>query len=370
MSPSAALDEQVFSEIKRLCLSGLDDLTLLREVATRLQRAVPFEAYCANTMDPISGLIMRSTSEGMGGMKVARFYLEHHYLDKADVNEYRWLARSRRPVALLSEATADRIQSSVRYREVLGPLGLMYEARSVSTMGGELWGGIDLAREHRSPDFSAREVTLLRRIAPHLGAALRAAALRSQASVEADGGDGALGVLMLDNRGRVLHHTTGAERFLADLGGDLGPGWQEGNGLPRAAWAVIGALRRALKSETERDRASVPRVCVRARSGRWLTLQATMSESHLGGSSEIVLVVESAGPKEMAWLNTAAYGLSSREREIVDLIVRGLPSKQIAASLYVTEDTVQKHLSNIFEKVGVRSRLALVKRLYLNTIFP
>ena len=137
-----------------------------------------------------------------------------------------------------------------------------------------------------------------------------------------------------------------------------------------AVWAVIGALRRALKSETERDRASVPRVCIRARSGRWLTLQASMSESHLGSQGEIVLIIESAGPKEMAWLNTAAYGLSSREREIVDLIVRGLPSKQIAASLYVTEDTVQKHLSNIFEKGGVWSRLALVKRLYLNSIFP
>jgi hypothetical protein len=76
------------------------------------------------------------------------------------------MARSRRPVSLLSEATGDRIQSSVRYREVIGPLGLMYEARSVSTMGGELWGAIDLAREHGRPDFSAREVTLLRRIAP------------------------------------------------------------------------------------------------------------------------------------------------------------------------------------------------------------
>ena len=137
-----------------------------------------------------------------------------------------------------------------------------------------------------------------------------------------------------------------------------------------AVRAVIGVLRRALKSETERDRASVPRVCIRARSGRWLTLQASMSESHLCSQGEIVLIIEAAGPKEMAWLNTAAYGLSSRELEIVDLIVRGLPSKQIAACLYVTEDTVQKHLSNIFEKVGVRSRLALVKRLYLNTIFP
>ena len=368
MSPSAALDERVFSEIKRLCFSGLDDLTLLREVARRLQRAVPFEAYCASTVDPLSGLITRSTAEGMGGMKAARFYLEHLYLDEGDVNEYRWMARSRRPVSLLSEATGDRIQSSVRYREVIGPLGLMYEARSVSTMGGELWGAIDLAREHGRPDFSAREVTLLRRIAPHLGAGLKAAVLRSQASAETNS-DGALGVLILDNRGRVLYHTPGAERCLADLG-DLGPGWQEGDGLPMAVWAVMGALRRALKSETERDRASVPRVCIRARSGQWLTLQASMSESHLGSQGEIVLIIEAAGPKQMAWLNTAAYGLSSREREIVDLIVRGLPSKQIAASLYVTEDTVQKHLSNIFEKVGVRSRLALVKRLYLNTIFP
>jgi DNA-binding CsgD family transcriptional regulator len=304
----------------------------------------------------------------MGGMKAARFYLEHIYLDEGDVNEYRWLARSRHPVALLSEATGDSIQSSVRYREVIGPLGLMYEARSVSTMGGDLWGAMDLAREHGRPDFSAREVTLLRRIAPHLGAGLKAAVLRSQASAEANS-DRALGVLMLDSRGRVLHHTTGAERLLADLG-SLGPGWQEGDGLPAAVWAVIGALRRALKAETERDRESVPRVCVRARSGRWLTLQASLSESHLGSQGEIVLIIEPAGPKEMAWLNTAAYGLSPREREIVDLIVRGLPSKQIAASLYVTEDTVQKHLSKIFEKVGVRSRLALVKRLYLNTIFP
>ena len=96
MSPSAALDERVFSEIKRLCFSGLDDMTLLREVATRLQHAVPFEAYCASTMDPTSGLITRSTAEGMGGMKAARFYLEHLYLDEGDVNEYRWMARSRR----------------------------------------------------------------------------------------------------------------------------------------------------------------------------------------------------------------------------------------------------------------------------------
>ncbi len=50
--------------------------------------------------------------------------------------------------------------------------------------------------------------------------------------------------------------------------------------------------------------------------------------------------------------------------------MRGASTRQISQALYVTEDTIQKHLQNVFEKVGVRTRQALVKRLYLNTIFP
>ena len=138
-----------------------------------------------------------------------------------------------------------------------------------------------------------------------------------------------------------------------------------------AIWAVVGALRQALKPLSKRDRASVPRVCVRARSGRWLTLHASIGESqHLSSPGETVIVIEPAGFKEMAWLHTAAYGLSPREEEVVGFVVRGASTRQISQALYVTEDTVQKHLQNVFEKVGVRSRRALVKRLYLNTIFP
>jgi DNA-binding CsgD family transcriptional regulator len=219
------------------------------------------------------------------------------------------------------------------------------------------------------PDFSPREVALMRRIAPHVGAGLKAAALRSQASPE-DNGDGAPGVLVLDWRGWVLHYTGAAERWLRDLG-DLGPGWREGDGLPAAVWSAVGALRRALKPQAEPDRASVPRVSVRARSGWWLTLHASMSESRpLGSTGEMVIVIEPAGLKEMAWLHTATYGLSPREEEVVEFVVRGASTRQISQALYVTEDTLQKHLQNVFEKVGVRSRRALVKRLYLNTIFP
>jgi len=70
----------------------------------------------------------------------------------------------------------------------------------------------------------------------------------------------------------------------------------------------------------------------------------------------------------VAWLRTSAYGLSDREREVVDLVVRGLSTKEISKTLFVSEYTLQDHLSNVFDKVGARGRRALVKRLYLDSL--
>ena len=84
----------------------------------------------------------------------------------------------------------------------------------------------------------------------------------------------------------------------------------------------------------------------------------------------MVIVIEPSGPREVTWLRATAYGLSPRERNVVDLIVRGASTKQISQALYISEYTVQDHLSNIFDKISVRDRRALVKRLYLDAILP
>jgi DNA-binding NarL/FixJ family response regulator len=137
-----------------------------------------------------------------------------------------------------------------------------------------------------------------------------------------------------------------------------------------SVWTVVSALKRALRPETERDRVSVPRVCVRSRSGYWLTLQASLSEPRTNGNSDTVIVIEPPGPKEMLWLNKASYGLTSRERAVVDLVVRGFSTREISATLYISEYTVQEHLCSAFDKVGVRGRQSLVKRLFFDNIYP
>lgn len=86
---------------------------------------------------------------------------------------------------------------------------------------------------------------------------------------------------------------------------------------------MLGALKSALKPETDRDLNSSPYLRIRARSARWLTLQASRTEPTHTRPAESIVIIAPAGPKEVLRLTALGYGLSPREQEVVDLAVRG-----------------------------------------------
>jgi DNA-binding NarL/FixJ family response regulator len=49
-------------------------------------------------------------------------------------------------------------------------------------------------------------------------------------------------------------------------------------------------------------------------------------------------------------------GLTRREAEILELVSKGYSNAQLATMLWVTEQTVKFHLSNIYRKLGVANR--------------
>jgi DNA-binding NarL/FixJ family response regulator len=53
------------------------------------------------------------------------------------------------------------------------------------------------------------------------------------------------------------------------------------------------------------------------------------------------------------------YGLTPRELEVVGAIVEGCSNRDIAKQFNLSEETVKRHLSNIFDKTGVSTRLEL-----------
>jgi NarL family two-component system response regulator LiaR len=57
-----------------------------------------------------------------------------------------------------------------------------------------------------------------------------------------------------------------------------------------------------------------------------------------------------------------AGALTERELEMVVLAARGLSNRLIAQELHLSEATVKRHLANIYEKVGVRTRNEAVRK--------
>ena len=56
-------------------------------------------------------------------------------------------------------------------------------------------------------------------------------------------------------------------------------------------------------------------------------------------------------------------GLTRGERRVAELVAAGLSNKQVAGQLYLSDRTVEAHLSRVYAKLGVASRAQLARRL-------
>jgi DNA-binding NarL/FixJ family response regulator len=65
-------------------------------------------------------------------------------------------------------------------------------------------------------------------------------------------------------------------------------------------------------------------------------------------------------PDSLAGIKDEYDGLTERELEILALVGKGLTNKEIGQRIYISDRTVQAHLSNIFSKLGVGSRTEAV----------
>ena len=62
----------------------------------------------------------------------------------------------------------------------------------------------------------------------------------------------------------------------------------------------------------------------------------------------------------------ALYGLTTRELEVLSLIIKGNKDEHIVEDLFISPATLKKHLSNIYHKVGVNDRSGLFRKYIEN----
>lgn len=54
--------------------------------------------------------------------------------------------------------------------------------------------------------------------------------------------------------------------------------------------------------------------------------------------------------------------LTERERQVLSMACDGAPAREIGAELFISERTVESHISNGYRKLGIHSRIELVRR--------
>jgi len=68
-------------------------------------------------------------------------------------------------------------------------------------------------------------------------------------------------------------------------------------------------------------------------------------------------------PEQLPDVTPTGVGLTRREREITERISQGMTNKEIADALFISTETVKRHVYNIYNKAGVRNRVQLVRTL-------
>ncbi|WP_177001288.1 helix-turn-helix transcriptional regulator [Streptomyces sp. cf386] len=332
--------------VARLTGARLDLPTFLDEASALLARALPHDAACWHTMDPATlietGFHLEDMPSAPDAEVAALVYLPD------DFNSFVTLARAGRHSGVLSTATGGRPERSPRYRHLLRPYNVTGELRTSCVVDGACWGKFAFFREAPA-DFTEDEQDFADDLASLLGDGFRGAVVRARSGGTAAGWWP--GLLLFDENRQVESATGPARHWLGELGfhGTMGEGL-----LPYALLMV---------AERARGTAADASVRVCGESGVWVELHASPASG--GEPGRVAVILQSATAPSVAPLLSAAYGLTARERELVELVLQGCGTGEIAARLFISPHTVQGHLTSVFAKTGVRSRRELVTRVFV-----
>jgi DNA-binding CsgD family transcriptional regulator len=343
------------ARIERICdramEAGADARAFRLQMLEELRRTVRFDAYAWLLTDPETAVGAAPVADVPWIAELPR-QIGLKYCTTVN----RWTALGDCPVALLYETTGGDLARSLIWRELLARHGVHDAASVVFADQFGCWAFLELWRSETVGRFSREEADFLADLAPSLTLALRrlqadtfiARSIRERPRV------GPVVLLLspgLQVRGQTAE-TTEYLRVLIPTPPDRTP-------IPAVAYNVAAQL---LAVEGGAD-GHAPSARVHVAEGLWMTARA----ARLDGAGpacdhDIAVSLEESSGAERVDVFGRAFGLTIRERELVDHLVQGRDTREVAQRMFVSENTVQDHLKAIFAKTAARSRRLLLAR--------
>ena len=234
-----------------------------------------------------------------------------------------------------------------------------------------LYGEICMHRPSTARNFTKNEIRMLRTVTPYFVHALAHHELRQEMRFK-DGlldlidDNASTGIIILDDSLRVLHINKQGRAFCKDLFGN--PSNQDmGSPLPE----ILAEDCRKIKGD-RRENADIgvlPRNRIlQINESKKYNLTSRLIDKEFREENREFFMISIEKTKDSRSVKTDAmkeeYHLTHREAEVAAQVFKGLKNAEIARKLFVSEITVKWHIRNIFEKVGAKSRAALIHKLF------
>ncbi|WP_043632967.1 helix-turn-helix transcriptional regulator [Nonomuraea candida] len=208
------------------------------------------------------------------------------------------------------------------------------------------WGLLCLMRAAAARPFDEADARRLAAVGPALAAAFRRYVTAPAVRSPGHGPPPGMLVVGADNRIRTM--TPQAGPWLEAMRAHLSvPGW-----LADCSFACLAAA--------ARERPGPLRLCVPAAGCGWWT---TIEAQRLGDADDVAVMIQRASGRSLMPAFCDWYGVTARERQIMQHLYSGSAPKQIARALDLSVHTVGDHLKALFRKTGTSGRDELIASL-------
>ncbi|GGR89980.1 hypothetical protein GCM10010252_31090 [Streptomyces aureoverticillatus] len=319
---------------------------LAGEMSRLVGHVLPHDGFWLVGMDPIAGT-PAFAARHHGYSPYACFRLETSHRADHDLNPFAALLNGPCPARAFGTGSP-RNEVTAPLHELMAAEGVADELRIALTLRGRAWGGLALLRGPGSRPFTAADADGAARLGPCLAAALRTFVSGRGRLGPARGGVRGAGTLVIDECNSITSATPDARAWLRDLAAD--PLHADGGRTVTPLWGPLVAARRG-----------DPRTTCTPTAQGWIAVSAQRLDGPLSG--QVAATIQPASAEALLAAMSTWYGITPRERTVVQWALDGAPVKQIARHLQLSSHTVYDHFRAIYRKVGVSSRDELITLL-------
>ncbi|MFI6054586.1 LuxR C-terminal-related transcriptional regulator [Streptomyces violascens] len=314
------------------------------EVSRRIGRLVPHDGYMLSGHDPSSSMgCFLAREHGYDRQSLPRL-LDDEFHGR-DLHPFTQLVNGSSLVGVLGHGTLEG-RRSARLHDIMAPQGFGSELRMALATDGTLWGTLILLRERGRVPFSPADAVHAQLLVVPLIEAVKRF-VRGLPLYPLRGAS-APGLVIFGGNNEITAATPTGRDWLRACAPNLRITDAE---LPVVVWGTTHCAR--LGNGPTQTLVPTP--------AGWIAVRGQLLAG--GATGEVAITVQPASVDLLLPVVTAWYGITRRERGVLELAFEGLTAKQIARRLSLSPHTVNDHFKAIYRKTGMTCREELIAGL-------